>query len=169
MDAQKARELEAQARRRVRGIEDGASAAGREAAAKASDAYKKAHDLPGAREALQAAVIARIAAEDALPPHEWDGRRVFRLESTRWSGREKRIEGVVETVRSTTRFPESAARWRRPNIGSGIVRLLKKDGTAGLKFETMGDWKAWQLADPEGDAPNQPPEHPITTPQESMK
>lgn len=140
MNAEEARENERLTRARVQGIELGASRAGREAAIKAEAAYKAAHDLDGARLALREAVAARIAVEDGLPSHEWEGRKVRR---TAPQGRaferlpDRIIEGVVETFRSTTPLPGNTPTYRRPQIGSPIVRLLRADGSLGSKFEPL--------------------------------
>lgn len=145
--AELARKAEADARAAVNAIESAAFDAGQEAAKAAVAAYSKAHDLSGARERLVAAARARVEAEDNLPPHEWDGQRVYRMErANRWSDCEKRVEGIVETRRSSTTFPGNVAYYRLPNIGEGFVRLFKADGSAGARFEKLG-LLPWQLAE----------------------
>ena len=94
--------------------------------------------------------VLRIA-KDAVADYPWAGKRVFKMAPGSYSWdrnpRMVRVEGLVETMRSTTELPGNASRWNRPPIGSPIVRLLKKDGTPGLKFETMREHSGWKLAD----------------------
>lgn len=152
MTPEEAKKLEAAARRAVDAIENGAQAAGLAAAVAAKDAYFDAHDIDGARQRLREAIRKRIASEDALPDHPWEGARVFRIEAVGWGGRQKkRVEGIVETVRSTTEFAGNIGDWRKPEIGKAIVRSLKKDGTPGVKFKNLNShWGGleWQLCEP---------------------
>lgn len=76
--------------------------------------------------------------------HEWDGKKVYREEKIygRYGSGVKlieRIEGIVETVTRDTEFAENLGSWRRPALGAPIVRLLKKDGTPGKKFERLNN------------------------------
>lgn len=97
----------------------------------------------------------RLDADALADKHEWDGRKVKRLErkfSRGFSAREisrEMIFGVVETVTSKTTWPDNTASWRKPGIGSAIVRLLKKDGSPGVKWEMLerGQYAdKWELA-----------------------
>ncbi len=97
----------------------------------------------------------RTAAQDAAAqPHEWEGCKVTRDEVKyhSWGARERSrtpLFGIVETVTSKTEFPRNSASWRRPSIGQPIVRFLKKDGSAGLKFEDLRrgeNREQWKLA-----------------------
>jgi hypothetical protein len=90
------------------------------------------------------------AAKDRLPDHPWTGKRVFRMKSVGrfWERRPPvRIEGIVETMRSTTTLPGNTASYSRPALGAGFARLLKKDGTPGLQFESFGRNDGWKLVD----------------------
>ena len=106
-----------------------------------------------ARDNLRQAVVARVAAEDATADHPWTGKKVFRMEAQGRSYQrlpDKRIDGIVETYRSTTKLPENSARWRLPSIGQPIVRLLRKDGSPGLKVEVFSRaYREWKLAEEE--------------------
>ena len=107
---------------------------------------RRRSELVAARDVLSAANASLQEALDAQPPHEWDGRRVFRVETkcARWSRvviSMTRHEGVVETRRGFTQFPGNTARYNLPMMGAGFVRLLKKDGTPGLKFESLQGWR----------------------------
>jgi len=69
--------------------------------------------------------------------HPWDGKRVFRMKSMydRWSGRKigkERIDGIVEVVRLDSQFPVNMGTWSRPELGSVIIRKVKKDGKPSL-------------------------------------
>lgn len=68
--------------------------------------------------------------------HAWAGKKVTRIKKTGrpWNRKCETLFGVVETVTSKSEFPENL---RRPRVGDTIVRLLKKDGTPGLKFEDL--------------------------------
>ena len=147
-----ARIAEDEARAARDAIDSAAKAAGQEARQRAEKAYRLAHDYEGACKRLIAACRARIAAEDATPDHEWEGRRVFVMENAgpHWNRSQKRVEGVVETVRSNTVFASNSSGWRKPAIGEPIVRMLKKDGSPALKFESFyRTWGGkWALCDP---------------------
>lgn len=147
---------EAAAYRAAEAIKSLADMAARDAHNIARAAFLKQHDYEGAVAAHRAAEIARVAAQDALPAHEWEGRKVFYVQKRieRWTRREigeDRYEGIVETVRSTTTFPANKA-YGLPAIGGVIVRMLKKDGSPGQKFENFTDWggkNKWSLASTE--------------------
>ena len=105
-------------------------------------------------DALRERTRERIAAEDVSPDHPWTGKRVFTMRRPRgmgWRthyGDPVRIEGIVETYRSTTAMPSNTTSYRLPRIGEGFVRLLKADGSSGLKFERLdGNWKLAEEAD----------------------
>lgn len=89
-------------------------------------------------------------AKNALPDHPWTGKKVFMECDSGPSYRRSRVrmDGVVEMRRVDTVFPENV-RWGIPEIGKPFVRLLKKDGTPGMRFESIhGSWgKKWKLRD----------------------
>lgn len=101
-----------------------------------------------------AAEAALKAAKDRLPDHPWTGKRVYWMKSQGWSYErlpEKRVEGIVETYRSTSELPGNTAIYSRPRIGQAIVRALKKDGTPGSRFEILHEtgYRRWKLCDEE--------------------
>lgn len=123
-----------------------------EEAAKAAIRAQFDARLKAAWEGVNDARAALVAAQDQTPDHPWTGKRVFRMEQRGrvWERRTPiRIEGIVETVRSTTVFPENTAQWRCPGIGQPIVRLLKKDGSPSKRFEEMSRHTSWKLAEAE--------------------
>lgn len=80
--------------------------------------------------------------KEQSPRHEWDGRKVERKEKIyqRFSSRDDRVEtvyGIVETRTRETKFADNAPSYRLPEMGEAFVRLLKKDGKPGMKFEPM--------------------------------
>jgi len=107
--------------------------------------------LAEARAAVSEAEANVRAAKDRLPEHPWAGKRVYRMEpQTNYWGRriaEKRVEGVVETMRSCTPIPANTPDWKRPRLGDGFVRFLKADGSPGSRFEPVHNWAAWKLAE----------------------
>jgi hypothetical protein len=117
-----------------------------------------ADELDAARRAVYKACRATTAARDLTPEHPWTGKRVFRLkpQGPSWYRQPpKRIEGVVETMRSTTVLPGNTAGYSRPMLGAGFVRLLKADGSLGLQFTRLHPNDGWALV--EDPAPETPP------------
>lgn len=94
-----------------------------------------------AERALSNAVDLYEKAVSESASHEWEGRTVTRQVSLRnapgWDLRTTTERGVVEVVRIGTEFPANTPSYSRPPIGTTIVRMLKKDGTPGLKFERL--------------------------------
>lgn len=112
---------------------------------------KHAPALSAANKAIIAAQAALAEAKEATEPHPWTGKKVYQMQSTgRYSSNTKRVEGVVEMRTRATAFPESV-RWGKPEIGTPFVRLLKADGTAGLRFERLGNSHRllWKLVEGE--------------------
>ena len=62
---------------------------------------------------------------------------------------EKTVFGVVEAVTRETVLPDSVAysrhSWRKPSIGSFIVRILKNDGSPSKNFENV--YESWEPID----------------------
>lgn len=151
MNVEQARNAEMEADTAYRRIESLRAEAIEAARQRVIDEWRER--LSAASDVRREARMARIAAEDAQPDHEWEGRRVFRMEPQGRSYQrlpDKRIEGIVETYRSTSDVPMSTPSYRLPAIGEAIVRLLKKDGTPGAKFEKLdrGCWSSkWQLVE----------------------
>jgi hypothetical protein len=95
---------------------------------------------------LQAARMERAVAEkakrdyiEANASHPWDGKKVFRIRKRRirpYSREmvEYREEGFVEVVRTTSQFPENLSSYSMPELGSIIVRKVKKDGSPAKAF-----------------------------------
>lgn len=101
-----------------------------------------------------AAGVAERAVTEALSAgatHEWEGRKVTRMErkaNSPWSRRSAEmvaIFGVVEVCREGTEFPANLSRFRTPKIGNEFVRLLKADGTPGKMVTNLN--AGWKLAD----------------------
>jgi hypothetical protein len=119
-----------------------------EATAAIHERYREeANEL--ARRSVEASQHLRRVA-DECPDHPWTGKKVFQVvpRLSRYARRlegEDRVEGTVETWRSDTPRPGNLSRWYTPNVGQPIVRLHKKDGTPGLKFERLHD--GWKLAE----------------------
>lgn len=124
------------------------------AAAKAAIVAAHATARRAADDALFAANAALREANDRTPDHPWTGRRVFKLArapgQAAWERHPAmiRVEGMVETVRSSTEFPLNTSRYSRPNVGSAIVRPLTKSGQPGIRFETLhSSYHGWKLAE----------------------
>lgn len=103
-----------------------------------------------ARLKIKEAERARDAHIEDKASHPWEGRRVFRLEyrlnRNSWSrGKAERIEGIFEIVRRDTKFAANLSSWRRPAVGTFIVRHIKKDGAAGARFKTFLERDGWEL------------------------
>lgn len=110
---------------------------------------RHAADL-AARRAIAAACERdlRAAKDRELPAHEWEGKKVWHVarRGSAWNRIEVRVEGVVETMRTTTRLPNNTPSWREPPLGYPFVRLLKADGTPGTKFMSFNqDYQQWKL------------------------
>lgn len=86
------------------------------------------------RELVEAKRALESHISSATPDHEHEGRRVTKLERVGpWHRTEVRIFGIIETMRVGTKMPQNC-KYGLPKIGAAFVRLLKKDGTPGLKF-----------------------------------
>lgn len=61
-------------------------------------------------------------------------------------------KGIVEIITHESEHPDNLNKYSRSDIGTVVVRLLKKDGTPGRKYEVLGHWrtKSWL---PEGQMP----------------
>lgn len=70
------------------------------------------------------------------------GRKVFRKDNRDWRGGSPAAEGQVEIFRLSERnYPENLAGYSLPYDGSLIIRIARKDGTLGKKFERFRyDW-----------------------------
>ena len=126
--------------------------------AAATNAIREAYSdrLAEARAAVRAATIAHTAALDATPDHPWTGKRVFKMQpggGRIWERKPPvRVEGIADTWRSNSPAPANTSKWNIPKIGEPIVRFLKKDGSAGAKFERLQNYSggtAWKLVEDE--------------------
>ena len=77
--------------------------------------------------------------EEAQKGHEWEGKTVYRDETTysRWSSvpkSTKRIFGVVATYRPGVEI-SAQKKYNGAKIGDVIVLLKRKDGSVGLNYE----------------------------------
>ena len=117
-------------------------------------ARRQAEEARPFEEAAAEAKVRWEQEQSETANHPDEGRRVFRDEdvyATRWSRKPsgtKRITGVVEVWR----VGASAQRGFDPRVGTPVVRLLKADGTPGVKCEylmTLMDSSKWQFEDGE--------------------
>lgn len=134
------------AEREVSRIENEIAAAKNAARQSIDEEY--AERLGAATAARRDAAKALRETKDALlPNHPWTGKRVFSMRRVgdRWNRKMERVEGIVETCRSTTAFPPGQ-RYGLPMVGDGFVRQLKKDGKPSLRFWDLD--KEWQLVEP---------------------
>ena len=113
------------------------------------------------RERIPQDSLANMKAERAVTDaissgatHEWEGKKVQRLERIRkgsaaWNRtyEDVTVYGVVEVRRNGTKFADNSASWRLPVLGQAFVRYLKKDGTPGLKIDDrrVGTLAGWSL------------------------
>ena len=108
-------------------------------------------------EPLRLAATKRYEAQKALDDAriaEWASRgpavgtRYLEWNNDRYSREAIRTGrvAVVEQRTNETRLPDNV-RWCLPIIGDKFLRILKKDGTPGLQFVALSDWK-WK---PEAD------------------
>lgn len=114
----------------------------------ASKAIRERYALP-LRNARQARSNAIDALNDAAiiegQSHPMLGKRVLRtIRNGRWGrGPASDQFGVVEMFSRESVLPDNFPIWRHPNMGAPIVRILKKDGTPGVKIEKLtAEWKA---------------------------
>ncbi len=95
-----------------------------------------------ARHALGEALVAAALADTGWMPV---GTKVRRENYVRYYGSSKPEPtyeyGIVEVWTSESLYPDNRA--TRPSLGDLVVRLLKKDGTTGLKFEDVSH-SQWQ-------------------------
>lgn len=133
--------------RREKEVENNIKKEAREAAREVEE--RRASELSAVRQARTAVQRDLLAAKDRLPDHEWTGKRVYKMMSRGGFRREPvRVDGIVETVRSTTVWPDNISRYRMIAIGKPLVRLLKADGKPGVKFEEMnGEHHGWKLVE----------------------
>lgn len=68
--------------------------------------------------------------------HRWD-----RSREKKPTGR----RGRYELRTADTEFPANTGSYRLPNIGQVFIRILKKDGSPGLKFESLRAGSDWRL------------------------
>lgn len=94
---------------------------------------------------------------DESTTHPWEGKMVTaeRDVSSRssWSRNLQPVFGIVECVRSDTKF-SSNLRWT-PRPGQIIIRKIKKDGTPSLQYWEQfynADLKGWALVPEKADA-----------------
>lgn len=100
-------------------------------------------------EAVKAEWALKKAESAAAPEHEWEGKRVKRISVRRSFHRSTPGEpeyGIVRTCRIDTEFPENMT-WRKPRVGDAFVRLLKKDGSEGVRIASLPGYGigTWEL------------------------
>lgn len=147
-EAKAAVEVAEQVVRRLRALIDDKVRAAR---AEIEAAHREATDAASAAAMSARATLQQV--KDATPDHPWTGKRVFKMvrQGRSYENRPAaRIDGVVETVRSQTPFPANTGLYSRPPVGAPLVRLLTKDGSPGVRFDSMrGDYHGWKLAEEE--------------------
>lgn len=102
---------------------------------------------------------ARKAADEALmakgAEHPLHGKRVSKIErkytGNGWhrKGEDVEVFGIVEVFTPQTERPANQS-YGLPSYGTPIVRLLKKNGAPGSKFERLCSWNGteqWKLAE----------------------
>lgn len=142
MNAAEARKAEEDARRAFAEVEREENEAKWAAEQRVREAF--AERRTAAREAVNAAYRARVAAENAeVQPHEWEGKTVVAdvIDLDRWSSVSRKkgeVRGVVFTARHGDDFGPGFT-YGKPMPGTPMVRLLKKNGEPGLKCERMQD------------------------------
>ncbi len=102
-------------------------------------------NLRNDRRDLESALTALLDERASSKPHPLEGKRMTRtsLEGGSYFRREVRLYGVFETVTSKSIFAQNTPSWRKPNVGFHIVRLLRKDGSTGIKWEIYNDRSDW--------------------------
>jgi hypothetical protein len=117
-----------------------ADIARREAVRHATDAVhaEYAPHIADCRANIEAAQAALNEHLEQKTSHPWDGKIVWKdmriLAPFSSKIRTVRTRGIVEVVRSTSKFPVSM-KYGRPRVGDVIIRAIKKDGTPSLKVE----------------------------------
>lgn len=97
---------------------------------------------------------AKVVAQEAIAAHQKAvdeyaltgegcpvplGTKLAHWESKRYQqGSEITEYGIVEAVTSQTEHPSNSASYSRAEPGQFIVRILKKDGTIGIKYDRFG-------------------------------
>ena len=96
---------------------------------------------------LQAALIALQDEQAVTKPHEFEGKRMTRMawETAYVRARQQYpIYGIFETVTSKSVFAQNTPSWRKPAVGSHIVRLVLKTGLPGVKYEMFNERSDWK-------------------------
>jgi hypothetical protein len=124
---------------------------------------KHSDGIWAAKKALGQAELALKEAVSNAASHPWEGKKVYRsipIYASKWSSKQtgtKRVYGVVEVFRLGTVFADNTSSWSRPSLGNAFVRLLKKDGTPGVKIDRDRGYggqiaNCWHLAEEETEA-----------------
>lgn len=91
--------------------------------------------------AVESAALDKLKSYPSGIVEEWDFERYLYLR-----GKEKRPtgrRGIYEICTRATQFPDNTGTYRRPDVGEVFIRILRKNGTPGIKFEkaTYSDWR----------------------------
>lgn len=124
-------EAEERRREHARKVDSEAREAARAAEAAVRAKHKEETDRLTAERAD--AYRAWLTRMDAEASHPFEGRKVTRVKPG-WRSKGEVEFGVVEVRKSATELGEAAS-YRIPALGSAFIRLLKKDGSPGLRFE----------------------------------
>lgn len=78
--------------------------------------------------------------------HEWEGKRVWKLETkwTNWGAdKTEKIFGVVQVRKFDTEFSGNLSRYNKPALGAAFVRLETASGKLGKNISRWGltDWQ----------------------------
>lgn len=98
---------------------------------------------------LLAALIALQDEQTVTKPHEFEGKRMTRMAWETAYVRARRqypIYGIFETVTSKSVFAQNTPSWRKPAVGSHIIRLVLKSGSTGIKYEMFNERSDWVVA-----------------------
>ena len=107
------------------------------------------NDLRRIKNERQAALVALLDEQAVTAPHEFEGKRMMRMAWETAYVRARRqfpIYGMFETVTSKSVFAQNTPSWRKPAVGSHIVRLVLKTGLPGIKYEVFNERSDWVVA-----------------------
>lgn len=127
------REIERQLNQRIAAARAEFSEALRSAQANLDACRKSLDDFDDA----QRLATAKMPHPETTLMCEWDVERFSPL--WKLTG----AEGRYEIVTKESNFSAAIGRFRRPQIGDVIIRLLKKDGSKGLDFRKRAAWGRW--------------------------
>ncbi len=85
---------------------------------------------------------AKIANQTSNPVVGKIVSKSVQVKDGRWRWKTVDIKGIVEVTTSETIFPANKLAWKIPSGGDLFVRLLKNDGTPGVRIDNYNNqWK----------------------------